>query len=166
MSSKPKTFDKLTLINEVARRRGFFWQSYEIYGGASGFVTYGLLGAKLKQNIENKLRDLFVNRLDILEIESPIITPVTVFAASGPIDHFKEPMVECQKCKKNFRADHLLRECTQMSEAEAEKLSLTEVKEQIDKNEIHCPDCGGIFWGTKQFFTMFQTTNGANFERP
>lgn len=160
MSSKPKTCDKLTLINELARRRGFFWQSYEIYGGASGFVTYGLLGAKLKQNIENKLRDLFVNRLGILEIESPIITPATVFAASGHIDHFKEPMVDCQKCQKSFRADHLLRECAQMSEAEAEKLSLTELKEQIDKNEIHCPDCGGIFGEPKQFLTMFKTTIG------
>jgi len=44
--------DKFTAINELARRRGFFWQSYEIYGGVGGFVTYGPLGARLKQNIE------------------------------------------------------------------------------------------------------------------
>ncbi|MEM3464740.1 MAG: glycine--tRNA ligase, partial [Candidatus Bathyarchaeia archaeon] len=65
--------DKFTIINEFPRRRGFFWQSYEIYGGVSGFVTYGFLGAKLKQNIENKLREIFVNRLGIMEIEAPII---------------------------------------------------------------------------------------------
>ncbi|MEM2988015.1 MAG: hypothetical protein QXK26_03115, partial [Candidatus Bathyarchaeia archaeon] len=58
--------DKFNIINELARRRGFFWQSYEIYGGVSGFVTYGFLGAKLKQNIEKKLREIFVNKLGIM----------------------------------------------------------------------------------------------------
>ena len=47
--------DRFTGVNELARRRGFFWQSYEIYGGVGGFVTYGPLGARLKQNIEAKL---------------------------------------------------------------------------------------------------------------
>lgn len=160
MANEDKTQDKLTIINELSRRRGFFWPSYEIYGGASGFFTYGFLGAKLKQNIEKKLRDIFVNQLGILEIESPVITPGTVFEASGHIDHFKEPMAECQKCKKSFRADHLLREATKMSEAEAEKLSLKELKEAIDKNDIHCPDCKGTFGEPKQFLTMFKTTIG------
>jgi glycyl-tRNA synthetase len=160
LSNEGKNQDKLTLINELARRRGFFWQSYEIYGGVSGFVTYGFLGAKLKQNIENKLREIFVNQLGILEIESPIITPSAVFVASGHVDHFKEPMVECKKCKKSFRADHLLRECTGMSDAEAEKLSLRELKEAIDRSEIKCPDCGGEFAHPNQFLTMFKTTIG------
>jgi glycyl-tRNA synthetase len=155
-----KIQDKLTIINELGRRRGFFWPSYEIYGGSSGFFTYGPLGAKLKQNIENKLRQIFVNQLGVLEIESPVITPETVFRASGHIDHFKEPMTECQKCKKSFRADHLLREATHMSEAEAEKLSLKELEEAIDKNDIHCPDCGGMFGEPKQFLTMFKTIIG------
>ncbi|MDH5481897.1 MAG: hypothetical protein OEY22_03315 [Candidatus Bathyarchaeota archaeon] len=75
MNGEAKSPDKFTIINELARRRGFFWQSYEIYGGVSGFVTYGSLGAKLKQNIERKLRELFVHKLGILEIESPVITP-------------------------------------------------------------------------------------------
>jgi glycyl-tRNA synthetase len=160
MKEKTTVQDKLTLINELAKRRGFFWQSYEAYGGVSGFVTYGFLGAKLKQNIENKLREFFVNRLGILEIESPIITPSSIFEASGHVDHFKEPMIECQKCKKSFRADHLLREATGMSDAEAEKLSLKELKEAIDKNKIKCPECGGAFGEAKQFLTMFKTTIG------
>jgi glycyl-tRNA synthetase len=160
MTSENKTPDKLTLINELARRRGFFWQSYEIYGGVSGFVTYGSLGAKLKQNIENKLRDLFVNKLGILEIESPIIAPGQVFEASGHVAHFKEPMVECTKCKKRFRADHMLRECAQISEAEAEKMCLEELQKAMEKHEVHCPECGGTFGEPKQFFTMFTTTIG------
>jgi glycyl-tRNA synthetase len=160
LNPEVKTPDKFTIINELARRRGFFWQSYEIYGGASGFVTYGSLGAKLKQNIEKKLRELFVNKLGILEVESPIITPSKVFEASGHVDHFKEPMVECLKCKKRFRADHLLQEFAKISESETEKLSLKELKAAIEKHEIHCPECGGTFGAPKHFLTMFETTIG------
>ncbi len=160
MTDKTKTPDKFTIINELARRRGFFWQSYEIYGGAAGFATYGPLGAKLKQSIERKLRELFVNRLGILEMESPVITPGKVFEASGHIDHFKEPMVECLKCKKRFRADHLLQEFAKISESEAEKLSLKELKAAIEKHNIRCPECGGAFGEPKLFLTMFKTTIG------
>jgi len=160
LTDETKTPDKFTIINELARRRGFFWQSYEIYGGAAGFATYGPLGAKLKQNIEKKLRELFVNKLGILEMESPVITPGKVFEASGHIDHFKEPMVECLKCKKRFRADHLLEEFAKISESEAEKLSLKELKEAIEKHHIRCPECGGAFGEPKLFLTMFKTTIG------
>jgi glycyl-tRNA synthetase len=160
MSEKSRNLDKFTAVNELAKRRGFFWQSYEIYGGVSGFVTYGVLGARLKQNIEMKLRELFVGKLGVLEIESPVITPEVVFEASGHIDHFREPLVECHRCGKRFRADHLLEEFAGMSEAEAEKLSLEEVNEQILKNKIKCPDCGGGFGKAEMFLTMFKTTIG------
>ena len=160
MTDETRISDKFTIINELARRRGFFWQSYEIYGGVSGFVTYGALGARLKLNIEKKLRELFVNKLGILEIESPIIAPADVFEASGHVEHFKEPMVECLKCRKKFRADHLLREIAEISEAEAERLGLKELREAIKKNEIQCPECKGTFDEPKQFLTMFKTTIG------
>ncbi len=152
--------DKFTAINELARRRGFFWQSFEIYGGAGGFVTYGPLGARLKQNIENKLRELFVTKLGILEIESSIITPGRIFEASGHVDHFKEPMVECSSCKKRFRADHLLEEYGKISSAEAEKMSLNEIAEALEKNMIKCPECTGTFNPPQRFLTMFETTIG------
>jgi glycyl-tRNA synthetase len=160
MTDEPKASDKFTVINELARRRGFFWQSYEIYGGASGFATYGHLGARVKQNIERKLREFFVYKLGIMEIESPIITPEKVFEASGHIENFKEPMVECSKCKKRFRADHLLRDIAKISESEAEKMSLTELKETIEKQKIRCPECGETFNEPKLFLTMFKTTIG------
>ena len=159
MNSADK-LDKFTAINELARRRGFFWQSYEIYGGVGGFVTYGPLGAKLKQNIECKLREIFVNKLGILEIESSVIAPAKVFEASGHVDHFKEPMVECSNCRKRFRADHLLEEYAKISSAEAEKMSLEEIKNAIEKNGILCPECGGTFNAPQQFLTMFETTIG------
>jgi glycyl-tRNA synthetase len=152
--------DKFTAINELARRRGFYWNSYEIYGGSGGFVTYGPLGTRLKQNIENKLRELFVKQTGILEMESSVITPGKVFEASGHVDHFKEPMVECLKCNKRFRADHLLEEYAKISSADAEKMTLDEVQATIEKNSITCPDCGGSFRAPQQFLTMFITTIG------
>ncbi|MCJ7699857.1 glycine--tRNA ligase, partial [Candidatus Bathyarchaeota archaeon] len=147
-------------INELARRRGFFWQSYEIYGGVGGFVTYGVLGARLKQNIEKKLRELFVNRLGIMEVESPIIAPAAVFEASGHVSNFKEAMVECLKCRKWFRADHLLLETAKMSETETEKLNLEELDEVIKKKKVRCPECEGELGKPKHFLTMFETTIG------
>jgi glycyl-tRNA synthetase len=155
-----KAPDRFTMINELARRRGFYWPSYEIYGGVSGFPTYGALGTRVKQNIETKIRQLFVNRLGILEIESPIITPERVFIASGHVEHFKEPMVECQKCKRKFRADHLIHEFTKISESEAEKMSLAELKETIEREKICCPECRSTFDEPKQFLTMFKTAIG------
>ena len=152
--------DKFTAISELARRRGFFWQSYEIYGGVGGFVTYGPLGTRLKQNIEAKLREMFVNKLSILEIESSVIAPGKVFEASGHVNHFKEPMVECSQCNKRFRADHLLQEYAKIRATETEKMSLEETQAAIEKNAITCPECGGTFNPPQQFLTMFETTIG------
>jgi len=152
--------DKFTAVNELARRRGFFWQSYEIYGGVGGFVTYGPLGARLKQNIEAKLRELFVTKLGVLEIESSVITPGKVFEASGHVNHFKEPMVECVECNKRFRADHLLEEYAKQSCVETEKMSIDEIQKALKKLGITCPECGGGFKPPQQFLTMFETTIG------
>jgi glycyl-tRNA synthetase len=151
--------DKFTAINELAKRRGFFWSSFEIYGGSGGFVTFGPMGTRLKQNIENKLRALFVKNIGIYEIESSVIAPGKVFEASGHVDHFKEPMVECQNCRGRFRADHLLEE-QGISSAEAEKMSLIEIKEEMQRHGVECPDCGGLFGEPQRFLTMFETTIG------
>jgi glycyl-tRNA synthetase len=155
-----KTHDKFEIISELARRRGFFWPSCEIYGGASGFITIGPLGSILKRRIEDKFRDLFLRRLGLFEIESPVIVPGRVFEASGHVDAFKEPMVECRACNRKFRADHLLQEFAGMSDTETEKLSLQELMKEIDERGVHCPECGGEFDEPKYFMTMFTTTIG------
>ena len=122
-------------------------------------MTYGPLGTRLKQNIEAKLRELFVKKIGIYEMESSVIAPAKVFEASGHVDHFKEPMVECQNCHGRFRADHLL-EAKGISSAEAEKMSLKETAEEIERHGIVCPDCGGKFGEPEQFLTMFKTNIG------
>jgi glycyl-tRNA synthetase len=151
--------EKFVSINELAKRRGFFWSSFEIYGGSGGFVTYGPLGTRLKQNVEGKLRELFIKKIGILEMESSVIAPGKVFEASGHVDHFKEPMVECLNCHTRFRADHLLEE-KGISSAEAEKMTLDEVAVEIEHHGIACPDCKGKFGAPTRYLTMFETTIG------
>lgn len=156
-----KRLNKSEAINELARRRGFFWPSYEIYGGASGFITFGPLGTILKRNIEDKFRKFYIRPLGILEMESSIILPAKIFEASGHVEHFKEPLVECTNCKRKFRADHLLQEQAKMSDTETEKFSLQELGNEISNRGIRCPECGNnVFGEPKYFMTMFTTTIG------
>jgi glycyl-tRNA synthetase len=155
---KPK--DKYEIISEMAKRRGFFWPSYEIYGGVSGFLTYGPLGSLLKRRIEDKFRNFYIRPLGILEVETSIITPGKVLEASGHVESFKEPTIKCNKCHHKFRADHLLQEFAGMSDTETEKLDLQSIVAELKKQDIRCPDCGGEFGEAEQFMTMFTTTIG------
>jgi len=152
--------DKYELVSELARRRGFFWPACEIYGGVSGFIAFGQLGTVLKRKIEDKFRERFLRRLGLYEIESPIILPGRVFEASGHVENFKEPMVECTRCKRKFRADHLLQESAGISPTEAEKMTLEEIGEAMESRGVKCPECGGDLAEPRYFLTMFQTTIG------
>jgi len=155
---KPK--DKYEIISEMAKRRGYFWPSYEIYGGVSGFLTFGPLGSLLKKRLEDKFRSFYIRPLGILEIETSVIMPGNVLEASGHVENFKEPTVECVKCQRKFRADHLLQEFGEMTDTETEKLALQAIMDEIKKRNIRCPECGGNFSKAEQFMTMFTTTIG------
>jgi len=144
-------------IVELLKRRGFLWPSFEIYGGVRGFVTYGPLGAELKHRIEEKWREWFVYKQGFVEIESPVIMPEVVFKASGHLDHFTDPIVECLNCKRKFRADHIVEEATGMV---VEGLSPKEIEEIIKKKNIRCPECKGQLGQVNVFNLMFKTTIG------
>ena len=152
--SKP---DKYELLAETARRRGFFWSSFEIYGGVGGFIDYGPLGIGLRRKIEEKWRDFFIRREGFLELDTPIIVPEKVFEASGHVEHFKDPVTECSACKRFYRADHLLKE---KADINAEAMSLDEMDKEIKKNLVRCPECGGELSKPRQLATMFKTTIG------
>ena len=152
-----KNTDKYEKVIELGRRRGFFWPSYEIYGGAGGFLDFGPAGVALKRKIENKWRDLFLKRHGFLEIETPIITPEKVFRASGHVEHFKDPMIECKICKRVFRADHLLRD---LGVKNTESMTLTELRNEFETRGTVCPECGGQLLELRHMQTMFQTTIG------
>jgi len=146
-------------ITALAKRRGLYWPSFEIYGGQSGFVTYGDPGTKLKRNIEDNWRNHFTNRQNILEIEAPLINPAKVFEASGHIENFKEHSTTCTQCHRSYRADHLIEEKTDLENVEAQGGEA--IQRLLREHKIKCPRCGGALADINLILTMFKTEIGA-----
>ena len=95
-------------IVSLCKRRGFIYQSSEIYGGIGGFWDYGPLGAELKRNVKDLWwRTLVHEREDIAGLEATIIMAPQIWKASGHVDTFSDPMVDCKTCQGRFRADQL-----------------------------------------------------------
>jgi len=149
--------DKYEAVVELARRKGFFWQSYEIYGELSGFIDLGPLGVALKNKIISMWRDYFLKSHEFIEISTPVITPSKIFEASGHIEHFNDPIIECKNCKRKFRADNILKE---HDISNTESLNLEELDEEIKKMGIKCSECQGELGKPDYFQTMFSTTIG------
>ena len=152
--------DKYEKILQLARRRGFFWQSFEIYGGVGGFMSLGPLGVALKRNIIEKWRRIFISPHQefILEIETPIISPEVVFKASGHLEHFTDYIVECLDCGRKYRADHLIEQSTGLKDLE--KYSASELTQLIRKYNVSCPECSGRLGEVGVFNLLFKTTIG------
>jgi glycyl-tRNA synthetase len=146
-------------IAELAKRRGFYWPSYEIYGGQSGFYTYGDLGTKLKRNIEYQWREHFIRRQGFLEIDAPLINPEIVFKVSGHLDNFKEYVTQCTNCSRSYRADHLIEEQTSIENVEAKGGNA--IRELLIQQKIKCPHCRGSLNEPILYLTMFITQIGA-----
>src|SRR5215831_4671939 len=92
----------------LAKRRGFIFQSSEIYGGINGFWDYGPTGVELRNNIKNFWWQRMVRlRDDVVGVDSSIICHPQTWVASGHVASFSDPMVDCKTCKGRFRADHI-----------------------------------------------------------
>ncbi len=99
---------KMEAIVSLCRRRGFLFQSSEIYGGLNGCWDYGPLGVELKRNVkENWWRDMVTLRTDVVGVDCSILMNPRVWEASGHVSSFSDPMVDCTECKGRFRADQL-----------------------------------------------------------
>ncbi len=153
--------DKYELLSDLAKRRGFFWPSFEIYGGVSGYLDLGPLGTKLKRRIEDKWLKLFVHQHGFAAISTPVITPEKVFVASGHVDHFKDLMVTCQQCKRHYKADYVITEAMPgRTDIASEAMSNAEIDAFITENHVRCPECGGPLGHAEYFSTMFTTNIG------
>ncbi len=148
--------DKYEKVIELAKRRGFLWNSFELYGGAAGFYDYGPLGSTLKRRIEHIWRELYIIHEGFMEIETPTIGIEEVFVASGHVSGFSDPLCECRKCGEAFRADHLVDNMIDVADA----LSNTELDILIKDNDIKCPECGGDLGDAYEFNLMFRTAIG------
>ena len=106
--AEPKENMQMEKIVSLCKRRGFVFQSSEIYGGINGFWDYGPLGAELKRNVKELWWNTMTRqREDVAGLEATIIMSPAIWKASGHVDTFSDPMCDCKKCKKRFRADQL-----------------------------------------------------------
>ncbi len=129
---EPDLMDKLV---SMCKRRGFIFQSSEIYGGITSCWDYGPLGVEMKKNIKDFWwKSMTQDRDDIVGVDASVIMHPKVWETSGHVESFTDPLVDCKKCKQRFRAD----------EIEGER----------------CPDCGGELTSSRQFNLMFKTHMG------
>jgi glycyl-tRNA synthetase len=140
----------------LCKRRGFIYQGSEVYGGLNGFWDYGPLGCQLKRNIrESWWRAVVQQRDDVVGLDAAIIMHPKVWEASGHVDSFADPMVDCRACRRRFRADQLLEEIGQ-------KLERTpDGKGYVWPENVACPACGAkALTPPRPFNLMFRTFVG------
>jgi len=145
-------------IHELADQRGLFFPSAEIHSPLSGFWDFGHLGTNLRRKIVDLWRKEIVRKTDSLEIEGCLILPRQNFEASGHLKGFVDPLIQCKKCHKIFRADKLLEGKTKRDVPEA--LETKEFDRLIKKHKITCPECRGSLAKTKKFNMMIGTSIG------
>lgn len=137
MSKNPQD-QKMQNLVSLCRRRAFVFQSSEIYGGLNGCWDYGPLGVELKRNIKELWwRDTVLSRTDVEGVDCSILMNPKVWEASGHVQSFTDPMVDCLQCRGRFRADHITNQ--------------------------QCPTCGSKnkFTEVRHFNLMFKTHVGA-----
>lgn len=118
-------------ITELAKRRGFFWPSFTLYGGFSGFYDYGPLGVLLKERLVKKWTDEY-RKIGAISVETPVLAPEAVFRASGHLEKFADAAAECSKCGSKYKLESL-------------GVSGDTIKELISGEstfEVKCPKCG------------------------
>src|SRR3989339_1565125 len=116
-------------IVSLAKRRGFVFQSSEIYGGLNSFYDYGPLGVELKNNVKRAWwRSMVYQRPDVVGLDSAILMHPKIWEASGHIANFTDPLVDCKKCKKRFK--------------------------ETDLTKKDCPKCGGELTQARLFNLM------------
>jgi glycyl-tRNA synthetase len=122
-------------IVSLCKRRGFVFQSSEIYGGLGSCWDYGPLGVELKNNVKRSWWEAMTHRRDDIEgVDAAILMHPDVWVASGHVEGFTDPLVDCKQCKHRFRADEI--------------------------NTEKCPDCGGELTKPRMFNLMFKTFMG------
>lgn len=147
------------LVN-YAKTYGFIYQGSEIYGGLANTWDYGILGARLKNNLKDMWRKFFIQLRDnAYEIDASILMHPKVWEASGHIKNFSDPLLDCKECKMRVRADKLIEEFD--SNIIADKMTDKEMEKFIKDNKIPCPNCGASdFTSIREFNLMFETTRG------
>ena len=136
----------------LSKRRGFMFQSSEIYGGLGSTWDYGPLGVELKRNVKEAWwRSVVTERDDMVGLDAAILMHPQVWVASGHVENFSDPLVECKECNSRFRQDHLLEETGIDPESPEAEATL---------KDLRCPNCGGELGPPRRFNLMFKTFMG------
>ncbi len=127
-------------ITNLALRKGFYFPTAEIYADSpGGFWEFGPLGERIRQNILKVWRRELVEREGFVEINGSQILPEKVFQASGHLENFNDPIVQCKNCHSLFRADNLIQ--NKINEIVPESISTKELDSLIEKHKIPCTKC-------------------------
>jgi glycyl-tRNA synthetase len=157
---KEQVFEKIV---SLCKRRGFIFASSEIYGGLSGVYDYGHYGALLFKNVKDIWwKDMVQGRLDVVGLDSAIFMHPTTWKASGHVDGFDDPQIDCRKCQSRFRADHVLEEFG----INADKQSIEWIDGELDKlraeKKLICSNCGSSdLTSAKRFSLMVKSNLGS-----
>jgi len=148
----------IATIEQLAKKKGFFYPSDEIYGVLSGFYTYGHLGALMKRKLENMWRRFFLDEENFFEIDPSVIMSEKVFEASGHLKSFVDPIVKCTKCGTYHRADQIVESFLNRTFEGATPEELTKL---IKEHSIKCPKCKGALQEVGILNMMFPIDIGA-----
>ena len=146
-------------IAALCKRRGFIFPGSDIYGGLANTWDYGPLGVELKRNVKDHWWRMFVHRRrDIVGLDAGILMHPKIWEASGHVESFNDPLIDCRTCKNRFRADHLIEERLGQH---VEGKSPAEMSRIVQEAGLKCPSCGNAtLTEARQFNMMFQTTIG------
>ena len=147
------------LVN-LCKQYGFIFQGSEIYGGLANTWDYGPLGSRLKNNIKDAWRKRFIQqRKNAYEVDADILMHPRVWEASGHVESFADPLIDCRECKTRHRADNLINDFSHSSIGDA--MTNEEMINYINEHKVPCPNCGKTnFTDIRQFKLMFETYRG------
>lgn len=151
-------------ISSHLRQTGFVYPGSQIYGGLSNTWDFGPLGVEFKDSIKNLWWKKFIHQIpENVGIQSAILMNPKVWEASGHLDTFTDPLMDCKACKTRHRADKLIED--KFPEVNAGAFDLKEMEAYIDQHDINCPNCGKHdFTNIRQFNLMFKTFQGVTEE--
>ena len=147
------------LVN-LCKQYGFIFQGSEIYGGLANTWDYGPLGSRLKNNIKDAWRKRFIQqRKNAYEVDADILMHPRVWEASGHVESFADPLIDCRECKTRHRADNLINDFSHSSIGDA--MTNEAMINYINEHKVPCPNCGKTnFTDIRQFKLMFETYRG------
>jgi len=145
-------------IQQIADQRGIYFPAAEIHSPLSGFLDFGHLGTVLRRKIIELWRKEVVRKTDSLEIDGCVILPKKNFEASGHLKNFVDPLVQCEKCHKIYRADKLIEEAA--GETVPEAMETSEFNKLIEKKAVKCPECKGKLAKVQKFNMMVGVSIG------